>query len=87
LNVEAAVWSLAEGVRRDMGPITRSDVFTASLGVVSLLGGIVVLVAGEGNLASTIGAVLLGLAGILFVALAFLVVGESEDRDRRDGAP
>ena len=60
--------------------------FTASLGVLALLAGIVVLVAGQGSLASTIGAVLLGLAGIAFVALAFLLVGESEDRDRRDGA-
>jgi hypothetical protein len=70
-----------------MRRITKSDVFTASLGALSLLAGIVVLVAGRGTLASTIGAALLGLAGILFVALAFLLVGESEDRDRRDGAP
>jgi uncharacterized membrane protein YuzA (DUF378 family) len=70
-----------------MRPLSRSDVFTASLGILALLAGIVVLVAGQGSLASTIGAVLLGLAGIAFVALAFLLVGESEDRDRRDGAP
>jgi uncharacterized membrane protein YuzA (DUF378 family) len=70
-----------------MRPLSRSDVFTASLGILALLAGIVVLVAGQGSLASTIGAVLLGLAGLAFVALAFLLVGESEDRDRRDGAP
>jgi hypothetical protein len=70
-----------------MRQITKSDVFTASLGVLALLAGIVVLLAGQGGLTSTIGAVLLGLAGIAFVALAFLLVGESEDRDRGNGAP
>jgi uncharacterized membrane protein YuzA (DUF378 family) len=70
-----------------MPTITRSDVFTAAVGVVALLGGVVALLAGRSTLASTIGALLLGLAGIAFVALAFLLVGESEDRERRNRTP
>ncbi|HEV2923334.1 MAG TPA: hypothetical protein VGW98_04810 [Solirubrobacteraceae bacterium] len=55
------------------------------VGILALVAGTVVLVAGEGTLASTVGAALLGLGGIAFVALVFLLVGESEDRDRGDG--
>jgi hypothetical protein len=36
-----------------------------------------------GFVASIAGACLLGLAGIAFVALAFLLVGEGEERDYR----
>lgn len=43
------------------------------------------LLAGHGAAAQTIGAVLLGLAAVAFVALGFLLIGESEDRDRRKG--
>lgn len=70
-----------------MRPITKADVVTASLGALSLLAGVIVLVAASGGAASIVGGALLGLAGILFVALAFLIVGESEDRDRGSGAP
>jgi hypothetical protein len=54
--------------------------------VLALLAGLVVLLAAGGTGASIVGAGLLGLAGIAFVALAFLLVGESEDRDRGNGA-
>jgi hypothetical protein len=47
--------------------------------------GVLLLALGEGTLATTVGAGLLGLAGIAFVALVFLLVGESEDRDRGNG--
>jgi hypothetical protein len=65
--------------------VTKADIFAACVGVLALVAGVVLLVAGEGALASVAGAVLLGLAGIAFVALVFLLVGESEDRDRRNG--
>jgi uncharacterized membrane protein YuzA (DUF378 family) len=65
--------------------VTKADVLAACVGVVALVAGIVLLVVGEGTLASTVAAALLGLAGIAFVALVFLLVGESEDRDRRNG--
>jgi uncharacterized membrane protein YkgB len=70
-----------------MRRVTKTDLFTVSLGVLALVAGIVVLLAARGQWASIVGALLLGLAGIAFVALAFLIVGESEDRERRDGAP
>jgi hypothetical protein len=64
---------------------TKADLFAGSVGAIALLAGLVVLLAVGGSVASTVGAALLGLAGIAFVALAFLLVGESEDRDRRKG--
>jgi uncharacterized membrane protein YkgB len=70
-----------------MRRVTKTDLFTVSLGVLALVAGIVVLLAARGEWASIVGAALLGLAGIAFVALAFLIVGESEDRERRNGAP
>jgi hypothetical protein len=66
--------------------VTKADIFATCVGVLSLVAGVVLLVVVEGTLASTVGAALLGLAGIAFVALVFLLVGESEDRDRRNGA-
>jgi hypothetical protein len=77
----------SKGYAGDMRPITKTDLLTASLGALSLLAGVIVLVAAGGEVASIVGAALLGLAGILFVALAFLIVGEGEDRDRGGGAP
>ena len=69
-----------------MRPFTRADRFTAAVGVVAFIAGLVLLLAVTGTAASIVGASLLGLSGIAFVALAFLLVGESEDRDRRNGA-
>jgi hypothetical protein len=66
--------------------VTKADIFAACVGFLALAAGVVLLVVGEGTLTSTVGASLLGLAGIAFVALVFLLVGESEDRDRRKGA-
>lgn len=51
-----------------------------------LLAGILLLALDAGFVASIVGAGLLGLAGIAFVALAFLFTGESEDRDREGSA-
>jgi len=63
---------------------TTADLLAGGLGVVTLLAGLVLIVTSGDSTGRTVGAVLLGLAGIAFVALAFLVVGESEDRDRRN---
>lgn len=51
------------------------------MGVICLLTGALVLAIAPGFTASVVGIGLLGLAGIAFVALVFLLVGESEDRD------
>jgi hypothetical protein len=64
--------------------LTKADLFAASIGVLSLVAGVVLLIASHGTVA-IVGAALVGFAGIAFTALVFLVVGESEDRDRRDG--
>lgn len=63
---------------------TTADVLAGGLGVIALLAGIVLIITSGGSTGRTVGAVLLGLAGIAFVALAFLLIGESEDRDRRN---
>ena len=52
------------------------------LGLLAAVAGAVVVLTLGGNTAVVAGSVLLGLAGIAFVALIFLLVGESEDRDR-----
>jgi Kef-type K+ transport system membrane component KefB len=65
--------------------LTRADRLTLAAGVVCLLAGIVLVAVVPGFGASVAGACLLGLAGIAFVALAFLLVGEGEERDYRNG--
>ncbi|HEY2398376.1 MAG TPA: hypothetical protein VGH78_05225 [Solirubrobacteraceae bacterium] len=70
-----------------MGRLTNADLLAAGVGVIALLAGLVLIVTSDGSTARTVGAVLLGLAGIAFVALVFLIVGESEDRERRNKAP
>jgi hypothetical protein len=69
-----------------MRPLTRADLFAATAGALALVAGLVLILAVGETVASIVGAGLVGLAGIAFVALAFLLVGESEDRDRRKGA-
>jgi hypothetical protein len=69
-----------------MRPLTRADLFAGIVGALALVAGLVLILAVGKTVASIVGAGLLGLAGIAFVALAFLLVGESEDRDRRKGA-
>jgi hypothetical protein len=55
---------------------------TAGVGLVALVLGVILLLAAGGLALWVAGAALLGLAGIAFVALVFLLVGESEERDR-----
>jgi hypothetical protein len=52
-------------------------------GLLAVAAGAVLEIAVGGTIAEIAGAGLLGLAAIAFVALAFLLVGESEDRDRK----
>jgi UPF0716 family protein affecting phage T7 exclusion len=68
---------------RRWSSLTSADRLTLAAGVVCLLAGIVLVAAVPGFAASIAGACLLGLAGIAFVALAFLLVGEGEERDCR----
>jgi uncharacterized membrane protein len=65
---------------------TAADRTVIGIGCVALLAGILVLALARGTVASVIGIFLIGLCGVAFVALAFLLVGESEDRHYRKGA-
>jgi len=53
-----------------------------AFGLVALIAGIAMTATDWGVVVVTIGLVLLGLGGVTLVSLVFLVVGESEDRDR-----
>jgi hypothetical protein len=55
---------------------------TAGVGVVGLVLGVILLIAAGGLALWVAGVALLGLSGIAFVALVFLLVGEGEERDR-----
>lgn len=71
------------GTEDRRGSLTGADRLALAVGVVCLLAGVVLVAAVPGFAASVVGACLLGLAGIAFVALAFLLVGEGEERDYR----
>jgi hypothetical protein len=62
-----------------------ADWAAGSIGVIALVAGVVLLLAAGGDNVWIAGVVLLGLAGIAFVALVFLLVGESEDSEREKG--
>jgi hypothetical protein len=53
-----------------------------AIGVVALIAGGVMTATDNGVVVVTIGLVVLGIGGVMLVSLAFLVVGESEDRHR-----
>jgi hypothetical protein len=72
--------------RRKGTPLTGADRVTVAVGALSLVGGVLVLALASGFGAMIAGIALLGLAGVAFVSLAFLLVGESEDRDREEPA-
>ena len=61
--------------------MARHPLLTA-VGVVALIVGIVMTATDRGVVVVTIGLVVLGIGGVLLVSLAFLIVGESEDRHR-----
>jgi hypothetical protein len=67
--------------RQPMPPENR---FAIGAGAITLIAGIVVLAVGGGGTGATIAAaMLLGIAGIAFVSLVFLLIGQSEEADRR----
>ncbi len=66
--------------------VTSADRLAICIGCVALLVGVLVVVLAHGTIAFIIGVSLLGVSGIAFVSLAFLLVGESEDRHYRKGA-
>jgi len=53
-----------------------------ALGVAALIVGTAMTATDRGVVVVTIGLVVLGIGGVLLVSLAFLIVGESEDRHR-----
>jgi hypothetical protein len=53
-----------------------------AIGIVTLIAGIAMTATDNGVVVVTIGLVVLGIGGVLLVSLAFLLVGESEDRHR-----
>jgi hypothetical protein len=53
-----------------------------TIGIVTSLIGIGMTATDNGVVVVTIGLVVLGIGGVLLVSLAFLAVGESEDRHR-----
>jgi len=65
---------------------TSADRLAVCIGCVALLAGLLVLALAHGTIASASGICLLGISGVAFVALVFLLVGESEDRHYGKGA-
>ena len=53
-----------------------------AIAVVALIAGGVMTATDNGVVVVTIGLVVLGIGGVMLVSLAFLLVGESEDRHR-----
>jgi|RhiMethySRZTD1v2_1073278.scaffolds.fasta_scaffold1704112_2 hypothetical protein len=53
-----------------------------AIGLVTLIAGIAMTATDNGVVIVTIGLLLLGIGGVSLVSLAFLMVGESEDRHR-----
>jgi hypothetical protein len=51
-------------------------------GLITLIAGIAMTATDNGVVVVTIGLVVLGVGGVILVSLAFLAVGESEDRHR-----
>jgi hypothetical protein len=60
----------------------RGNALILCLSLLALLAGVALLIIG-GSIAVTVAGILLvGLSGIALVSLAFLIVGQGEDRDR-----
>jgi hypothetical protein len=59
-----------------------TNAIIAAFAVLALIAGVVVLLLVSGVGATVAGIVLIGLGGIALVSLAFLVIGQGEDRDR-----
>ena len=64
-------------------PMPPENRFAIGAGVLALIAGVVVLAVASGTGATIAAAMLFGIAGIAFVSLVFLIVGQSEESDRR----
>ena len=64
-------------------PMPVENRVAIAIGALTLIAGIAVLAAASGTGATIAAAMLLGIAGIAFVSLIFLIVGQSEEADRR----
>lgn len=71
-------------MRIRLSPTGRALLISAFL---ALVAGIALLSAGDGSAANALAMVAFGVAGVLAVSLVFLMVGESEDRARREVPP
>ena len=71
------------GRRPEREPMPPENRFAIVAGALALIAGIVVLAAASGTAATIAAAMLFGLAGIAFVSLVFLIVGQGEESDRR----
>jgi hypothetical protein len=65
---------------------TSADRLAVCIGCAALIAGVLVLALAHGTIAFAVGIFLLGVSGVAFVSLVFLLVGESEDRHYRKGA-
>jgi hypothetical protein len=63
-------------------PDRAVTLIVVGLALLALVAGVALLLAVDGVVAMVAGIVLVGLAGIALVSLAFLLVGRGEDRDR-----
>jgi hypothetical protein len=62
----------------------RGTLLIVAVALLALVAGVTLLAAVGGEVAMITGIALVGLAGIALVALAFLLIGQGEDRDRID---
>jgi predicted cobalt transporter CbtA len=85
---EAAPRAAGGGSRPGLSAHPRGypDVMTSrrilALALALLAVGVATLLAADATIVSAVGWALVGFAGVTLVSLAFLLVGESEDRDR-----
>ena len=68
---------------RRAGAMPVENRVAIGVGALALVAGVAVLALASGTGATIAAAMLLGIAGIAFVSLVFLIVGQSEEDDRR----
>src|SRR5690349_8664537 len=75
-------WVLPADRPPRLGGMARHHRIILAIGLVTLIAGGVMTAQDNGVVVVTIGLLLLGIGGVLLVSLAFLMIGESEDRHR-----
>ena len=71
--------------RFSLAGFSVADHLALWIGCVALLAGIAVLALVKGDTKEALGVPLLGLCGVAWFFLILLLIGEGEERDRRDG--